>query len=69
MLIEDYFRQLREVIEAFSLAESFNLIPEKRSSYRGFIRGQVNFADGSILYLREFVNVETTISREMYSYQ
>lgn len=69
MLIEDYFGQFREVIEACSLAESFNLIPEKRSSYRGFIRGQINFTDGSILYLREFVNVETTISREMYSYQ
>ena len=69
MLIEEYFQQVREAIEACPLAESFNLIPEKRSTYRGFIRGQINFADGSILYLREFVHVEMTINREMYSYQ
>ncbi|MFB2972108.1 DUF6516 family protein [Aerosakkonema sp. BLCC-F183] len=69
MLIENYFQQLREVIESCTLVQSFNLIPETRGESEGFIRGVINFTDGSILYLREFVNVETTISREMYSYQ
>ena len=69
MLIEEYFQQFREVIEACPLAESFNVISENRSTYRGFIRGQINFVYGSILYLREFVSVEMTINREMYSYQ
>ena len=69
MLIENYFQQLREVIESCTLVQSFNLITETRGESEGFIRGVINFTDGSILYLREFVNVETTISREMYSYQ
>ncbi|MFB2935678.1 DUF6516 family protein [Aerosakkonemataceae cyanobacterium BLCC-F154] len=69
MLIEEYFQQLREVIEACTLVQSFNLIPDKRGDSEGFIRGVIKLTDSSILYLREFVNVETTINREMYSYQ
>lgn len=69
MLIEDYFQQIREVIEVCRLVQSFNLIPEKRGESEGFIRGLINLTDGSILYLREFVNVEMTINCEMYSYQ
>ncbi|MFB2976807.1 DUF6516 family protein [Microseira sp. BLCC-F43] len=69
MLIEEYFQLLQEVIEACTVVQSFNLIPEKRGDSEGFIRGVINLTDGSILYLREFVNVEISINREMYSYQ
>jgi Family of unknown function (DUF6516) len=69
LLIEEYFQLLQEVIEACTVVQSFNLIPEKRGESEGFIRGVINLTDGSILYLREFVNVEMSINREMYSYQ
>jgi hypothetical protein len=69
LLIEVYFQQLRDVIEACSVVQSFNLIPENRGRYEGFIRGQINFVDGSVLYLREFVDVETLVDHDMYSYQ
>jgi hypothetical protein len=69
LLIEEYFQLLQEVIEACTVVQSFNLIPEKRGDSEGFIRGVINLTDGSILYLREFVNVEISINREMYSYQ
>ena len=69
MLIEEYFQQLREVIIGCSIVQSLTFTPEKRSSSQGFIRGEINFADGSILYWREFVNVQTSIDRRMYSYQ
>ncbi|MCL1470012.1 toxin-antitoxin system TumE family protein [Argonema antarcticum] len=69
MLIENYFQLLRELIESCTLVQSFNLIPATRGESEGFIRGVINLTDGSMLYLREFVNVETTIIREMYSYQ
>ncbi len=69
LLIEEYFQQLREVIVGCSVVQSLTFTPEKRSSYQGFIRGEINFADGSILYWREFVNVQTSIYRRMYSYQ
>lgn len=68
MLIETYFQQVRELIDNCIVVQSFNLLPEKRDSNQGFIRGTIYFIDASFLNLREFVNVETTIERGMYSY-
>lgn len=68
MLIETYFQQFRELIENCIVVRSFNLLPEKRDSNEGFIIGTIYFVDASFLHLREFVNVETTIERGMYSY-
>lgn len=69
MLIEEYFQQLREVIEACKVVQSFNFNPEKRSDFQGFIVGEITFANGSVLYWREFADVKTIIERGMYSYQ
>ena len=33
------------------------------------IRGKIDFEDNSLLHLREFVYVEISIDRKMYSYQ
>jgi hypothetical protein len=41
---------------------------DKRSTYIGFIRGSVYFLDGSVLHLREFVNVQHGVERYMYAY-
>ncbi|WP_293139614.1 DUF6516 family protein [Okeania sp. SIO3I5] len=35
----------------------------------GMIRGEIKFLDNSVLMVREFVDVELTIERDMYSYQ
>lgn len=69
MLIEVYFQQVRALIEACEIVESFNLELEKRGLYEGFIRGQINLKYNSLLHLREFVYVEIAIDRKMYSYQ
>lgn len=68
MLIEDYFQEVRDIIEACSVVQLSNVNYDSRSIYRGFMRGELKFSDGSVLYLREFVDVKTTIVREMYSY-
>ncbi|MFB2976805.1 DUF6516 family protein [Microseira sp. BLCC-F43] len=68
MLIEDYFQEVRDIIEACSVVQLSNINYDTRSIYRGFMRGELNFSDGSVLYLREFVDVKTTLVREMYSY-
>ncbi len=68
MLIEDYFQEVRDIIEACSVVQLSNVNYDSRSIYRGFMRGELKFLDGSVLYLREFVDVKTTIVREMYSY-
>lgn len=69
MLIETYFLRLRDVIEARTLVRDFTLVPDFRDDYEGFMRGEIKFVDDSVLYLREFVDVATTIERKMYSYQ
>lgn len=68
MLIEEYFWQIRETIGACTVVESFQLTEAKRGTYSGFLRGEIKFSDGSLLYVREFVDVITTIERDMYSY-
>lgn len=69
MLIELYFQSVHNLIESCKIVELFNLDYEKRGLYEGFIRGIIEFKDNSLLHLREFVYVETTIDRIMYSYQ
>ena len=69
MFIEDYFKQVEEAIKTCPLASVSNFEVEKRDTYEGFIRAEVNFVGGSILQVREFVSVEVGIVRDMYSYQ
>jgi Family of unknown function (DUF6516) len=68
LLIEDYFQEVRDIIEACSVVQLSNINYDTRSIYRGFMRGEIEFSDGSVFYLREFVDVKTTLVREMYSY-
>ena len=49
--------------------QKFELETEARVDYIGFIRGIVYFQDGTILHIREFVDVELSIDRGKYSYQ
>ena len=69
MRIEAYFQQVRESIDTCPVTRAFNMTYDKRSTYEGFIRGEVYFADGSMLHLREFVDVESTPERLTYVYQ
>lgn len=69
MRIDTYFQQLRDLIEASSLVASFNVTYDRRSTHEGFIAGELHFVDGSILHVREYVDVEITVERLMYVYQ
>ena len=69
MRIEAYFQQVRGTLDACLLVQSSNVACDKRSTHEGFIRGEVYFVDGSLLHLREFVDVETTLDRLTYVYQ
>ena len=68
MRIETYFQQVREAIDTCPVVQASNVAYDKRSTHEGFIRGEVYFVDGSILHLREFVDVEITIVRLTYVY-
>ncbi|MFM7906836.1 MAG: DUF6516 family protein [Microcystis sp.] len=69
MLINEYFQEIRHLIEACPIVQSYNLITDSRSLYVGFIRGDLNLVDGTLLHIREFVNVKTGIERGKYTYQ
>ena len=69
MRIEDYFQQIRQILEGSPLISSFDVAYDKRSTHTGFIRGEIYFVNGSILHLREFVDVEIMVERLAYSYQ
>ncbi|MCX6032053.1 MAG: DUF6516 family protein [Chloroflexi bacterium] len=69
MRVEAYFDQLRRLIEASLLVASSNVAYDKRSTHEGFVQGELYFVDGSVLHVREYVDVETSRDRLMYVYQ
>jgi hypothetical protein len=68
-VIEDYFQHIRALIASTSIVHSSRITYDKRSTSIGFIRGNIYFQDGSLLHVREFVNVPHDIERYMYVYQ
>lgn len=69
MRINDYFRQIQKIVELSAIVQLSSVTFEKRGTHEGFIRGKLQFLDGSNLYWREFVDVELTVDRLMYVYQ
>ncbi len=69
MVIETYFTHLRNTISRCLIVQSSRMTYDERSTYTGFISGEIYFADNSILHLREFVDVENKVNRLMYIYQ
>ena len=69
MLIEVYFQEIINLMSKFQSINSYEINHEKRGLYEGFIRAKIIFIDQSYLHIREFVDVEFTIDRKMYSYQ
>jgi hypothetical protein len=67
--INDYFRQIQKIVESSAIVQLSSVTVEKRGTHEGFIRGKLQFLDGSNLYWREFVDVELTVDRLMYVYQ
>ncbi len=68
MQIEAYFHQHQLWIDACALVQSFNVSFDKRGTHQGVIRNEILFMNGSMLYVREFIDVESGVERLMYSY-
>ena len=69
MRIEDYFQQVSQAIEHCPVVASFSVTYDKRGTYEGFVWGEVYLIDGSMLHLREYVDVESESERLTYVYQ
>ena len=69
MSIEQYFRWIQRQIEACPAIINTIITYEKRDPSHGFLRGELFMMDGSVLHVREFVNVARRVDRQTYAYQ
>jgi len=67
-LIEDYFEQVELLVRRATIVHSSSITYDKRSAHIGSVRGEIYFLDGSLLHVREFVNVERGVERYTYAY-
>ena len=68
MSIEAYFQDLLAAIKEMPNVHTSDVALDKRGPQAGLIRGDVQFADGSLLHFRELVDLESERARQMYSY-
>ncbi|TAH48007.1 MAG: hypothetical protein EYC68_22645 [Chloroflexota bacterium] len=67
-MIKDYYSSLLGIIARARSVRLYELQLDEREPDAGFIRGDIYFADGSRLHVREFVNTEFGIERVSYAY-
>jgi hypothetical protein len=67
--IEDYFTEIQNAVDCSPVVLLKSVTYEKRGTYEGFIRGELYFADATILHFLEYIDVEITAERLMYAYQ
>lgn len=70
-MIEDYFQSILALVAQMAVAQSSDLQLERRSLTIGFIRGEIYFADGTFLHVRELVDLERNppLIKYVYHYQ
>ncbi len=68
-MIEQYFQSMLDLLAALPFVESSSVNLEKRGDLAGFVRGEVEFQDGSsLLSFRELIDLRLPIQKVMYAY-
>lgn len=67
-MIEHYFQSLLDVLASLPFVESSDVNLEKRGELVGFIRGEVGFSNGSVLFFRELIDLRLPLKKVMYAY-
>ena len=68
-MIEQYFQSLLDLLANLPFVESSDVNLEKRGELIGFIRGRVEFRDGSyLLFFRELIDLRLPLQKVMYAY-
>jgi hypothetical protein len=68
MHIRDYFRYIQNILDGISYISTQSINFDERSEFIGYIKGRIDFIDGSHLHISEYVDVEHGIDRLKYSY-
>jgi hypothetical protein len=67
-LIEEYFQAQINLFSSLPYVENSHTNLEKRADMVGFIRGEIEFKDGSRLHYRELVDLRQPLHLVMYAY-
>lgn len=68
-MIEQYFQSVLDLLASLPFVHSSDVNLEKRGDLVGFVRGRVEFQDGStLLFFRELVDMRLPVQRLMYAY-
>ena len=68
-MIEDYFQSLLDLLAKLPFVSASDVNLEKRGDLVGFIRGRVEFHDGSsLLFFRELMDLNPPVRKIMYAY-
>lgn len=67
-MIEDYFQQIDALLATSPFVREYAIHFDKRSTNRGYLRGDIHFHDDSLLHFREFVKVDAKVERLVYVY-
>ncbi len=67
-MIDDYFRELANLLKSSRIIRLHQVTQDKRERDSGYVRGDIFFADGSLLHFRELVNTEFGVQRISYTY-
>lgn len=68
-MIEKYFQSILDLLASLPFVKSPNVNFEKRGDSLGFIRGEIEFEDGStLLFFRELLDLSLPIEKIMYAY-
>lgn len=67
-MIEQYFQSLLDLLASLPFVESPDVSLEKRGELVGFIRGEVGFNDGSVLFFRELIDLRLPLQKVVYAY-
>jgi hypothetical protein len=68
-LIEEYFQSILDLLSDLPFVSSSDVNFEKRGDLAGFVRGRVEFQDGStLLFFRELIDLRLPLQKIMYAY-
>lgn len=67
-MIDEYFKLIEDLLKQSSVVRSQDIQFDKRTSTKGYIRGNIYLKDNSMLHFREFVNIGNGIDRFVYAY-
>lgn len=68
-MIEQYFQSILDLLASLPFVSASDINLEKRGELVGFVRGRVEFQDGSsLLFFRELIDMRLPLQKVMYAY-